>query len=127
MTCKLRHSRNPESITNREPARPHYKLNNYENPYSKLSDFTKNDPAWVKKFHIWRMDWNKDSINLYIDDILINTTTLAETVNPDGVNPFKQPHYLLLNLALGGNGGNPSETKFPIRFEIDYVRVYQNK
>ena len=90
-----------------------------------LSDFTKKDPDWVKKFHVWRMDWDEDSINLYLDDILINTTSLIETVNPDGVNPFRQPHYLLLNLALGSNGGNPSKTKFPIRYEIDYVRVYQ--
>jgi beta-glucanase (GH16 family) len=90
-----------------------------------LTNFTQNDPDWVKKFHVWRMDWDEDMINLYIDDILINTTALTETVNPDDSNPFKQPHYLLLNLALGANGGDPSGTKFPIRYEIDYVRVYQ--
>jgi beta-glucanase (GH16 family) len=92
-----------------------------------LSDFTKKDPDWVKKFHTWRMDWNKDSISIFIDDNLINTTSLTETVNPDGINPFHQPHYLLLNLALGGNGGDPIDTKFPIGFEVDYVRVYQDK
>jgi beta-glucanase (GH16 family) len=92
-----------------------------------LSDFLKTDPEWVKKFHIWRMDWDEESIELYIDDILINTTSLTETLNPDGFNPFKQPHYLLLNLALGGNGGDPSGTTFPLRYEIDYVRVYQVK
>ena len=33
---------------------------------------------------------------------------------------------MLLNLAIGGdNGGDPSDTPFPTRFEIDYVRVYQ--
>ena len=92
-----------------------------------LTNFTQNDPDWVKKFHVWRMDWDEDNINLYIDDIVINTTALTETINPDGVNPFKQPHYLLLNMALGANGGDPSGTKFPIRYEIDYVRVYQKK
>jgi len=90
-----------------------------------LSNFTKNDPDWVKKFHVWRMDWNEDSIKLFIDDVIINTRSLTETVNPDGFNPFKQPHYLLMNLALGENGGNPSSANFPIRYEIDYVRVYQ--
>jgi beta-glucanase (GH16 family) len=92
-----------------------------------LSDFLKADREWVKKFHIWRMDWDEESIELYIDDILINTTSLTETLNPDGFNPFKQPHYLLLNLAIGGNGGDPSGTTFPLRYEIDYVRVYQVK
>jgi beta-glucanase (GH16 family) len=92
-----------------------------------LSDFTAIDPDWTKKFHIWRMDWNKDSINLFLDDQLMNSTFLNQTINPDGFNPFLQPHYLLLNLAIGGNGGAPSKSRFPIRYEIDYVRVYQKK
>jgi beta-glucanase (GH16 family) len=92
-----------------------------------LSDFTTIDPDWTKKFHIWRMDWNKDSISLFLDNQLLNTTCLNHTINPDGFNPFLQPHYLLLNLAIGGNGGDPSKSRFPIRYEIDYVRVYQKK
>lgn len=92
-----------------------------------LSDFTAKDKDWAKKFHIWRMDWNKDSINLFLDNQLMNTTLLSQTLNPDGFNPFLQPHYLLLNLAMGANGGDISNTVFPVRFEIDYVRVYQNK
>jgi beta-glucanase (GH16 family) len=92
-----------------------------------LSDFTGADPDWIKKFHVWRIDWDKDSISLFLDDQLMNTTLLRQTVNPDGFNPFLQPHYMLLNLALGGNGGDPSGSKFPIRYEVDYVRVYQQK
>jgi len=90
-----------------------------------LSAFTSADPDWVKKFHIWRMDWNKDSINLYLDDVLLNACSLTQTINPDGTNPFTKPQYLLLNLALGSNGGDPEKTSFPIKFEVDYVRVYQ--
>ena len=87
-----------------------------------------NDPDWATKFHIWRMDWDQTAIRLYVDDELLNTVLLTETINQDGTgkNPFHQPHYMLLNLAIGGdNGGNPSATKFPNRFEVDYVRVYQ--
>jgi hypothetical protein len=50
---------------------------------------------------------------------------LGATINPDGSNPFLQPQYLLLNLALGANGGNPSNSKFPITYEVDYVRYYK--
>lgn len=89
--------------------------------------FLAKDPEWTKKFHIWRMDWTKESIKLYLDDELLNTTLLSETINPDGFNPFTQPQYLLLNLAIGGNGGNPDQSKSPIRYEVDYVRVYQEK
>lgn len=87
-----------------------------------------NDPDWSKKFHVWRMDWDEQAIKLYIDDILLNTTELKDAFNKDaeGKNPFHQPHYLILNLAIGGtNGGDPATTTFPTRFEVDYVRVYQ--
>jgi hypothetical protein len=42
------------------------------------------------------------------------------------VNPYvARPVYLLLNLALGANGGDPAGTTLPLKYEIDYVRVYQ--
>lgn len=84
--------------------------------------------AWANEFHVWRMDWTEEHIRLYVDDRLLNETLLSETVNPDGTNPFHQPHYMLLNLAIGGmNGGDPSGTEFPSRFEVDWVRVWQKE
>ena len=81
---------------------------------------------WAKKFHVWRMDWDEQSIVIYVDDVLLNTVSLARTVNPDGSNPFHQPHYMLVNLAIGGqNGGDPSKTEFPAKYEIDWIRIYQ--
>ncbi|MEO8111155.1 MAG: glycoside hydrolase family 16 protein [Ginsengibacter sp.] len=88
------------------------------------------DEAWASKFHVWRMDWNEDAIALYVDDSLMNKVPLDSLVNKDGsgFNPFKQPEYMLLNLAIGGqNGGDPSATEFPKKFEVDYVRVYQKQ
>jgi len=90
-----------------------------------LAHFTSRDPDWVNKFHVWRMDWNKDTIELYLDDELLNTQALTQTIDPDGSNPFMQPHYLLLNLALGGNGGDPANAKSSVKYEIDYVRYYK--
>jgi beta-glucanase (GH16 family) len=92
-----------------------------------FSDFTVRDPDWPKKFHVWRMDWDKDSIKIYLDDLLLNDMAINECVNPDGFNPFLQPHYLLLNLALGAAGGDPSKSRFPITYEVDWVRVYQSQ
>jgi beta-glucanase (GH16 family) len=88
------------------------------------------DPDWSKKFHVWRMDWDDKSIKLYVDNLLLNSTDLKDTVNEDqeAKNPFHQPHYIILNLALGGtSGGDPSATEFPARFEVDYVRIYQKQ
>jgi len=88
------------------------------------------DPDWSAKFHVWRMDWDADSIKLYVDGILMNEIDVTRTFNKDreGKNPFRHPHYMILNLAIGGtNGGDPSKTTFPAKFEIDYVRVYKRQ
>lgn len=89
-----------------------------------------NDPDWADKFHVWRMDWDETAIKLYVDDQLLNTTELEKTINQRGdiENPMKQPHYIIVNLAIGGtNGGDPSSTEFPRKYVIDYVRVSQLK
>ncbi len=88
------------------------------------------DEKWDERFHVWRMDWDSESIKLYVDDELLNSTNLSQTLNERGevVNPFHIPHFLILNLAIGGKaGGDPSKTPFPSRYEIDYVRIYQSK
>ena len=72
------------------------------------------------------MDWNDTKIDLYVDDALMNTTNLADMLNPNGQSPFRQQHYMLVNLAIGGiNGGDPSATPFPSRYEVDYIRDFQ--
>lgn len=86
------------------------------------------DDQWSQTFHIWRMDWNRDVIQLYVDDVLMNEIDVETAVNQDadGSLPLREPHYLLLNLAVGGTqGGDPAQTRFPAKFEVDFVRVYQ--
>ena len=82
--------------------------------------------AWAGAFHLWRMDWDAESIRLFCDGHLLNEIDLSKTVNrsEDGANPLREPHHLILNLAIGGtSGGDPSGTEFPARFEVDWVRV----
>lgn len=92
-----------------------------------LAHFMAKDPDWDQKFHSWKMDWTEGHIRLYLDDELLNEIDLSKTLNPHGFNPFHQPHYILLNLAIGANGGDPAATNFPRRYEVDYVRVYQKE
>ena len=96
-----------------------------------FTHFTEKDPLWAEKFHVWRMDWTPRSISIYLDDELMNEIPLKETVNGSigqHVNPFTRPQYLLLNLAIGGdNGGTIDNHAMPMRYEIDYVRVYQRQ
>ena len=97
-------------------------------PYS---HFTDKDSLWAEKFHVWRMDWDENNIRIYLDDELLNDIPLSTTINGsigNFENPFHKPQYILLNLALGGiNGGFIDDSALPMRYEIDYVRIYQKK
>ena len=96
-----------------------------------FTHFTDRDAQWADKFHVWRMDWDEQSIRLYLDDELLNEIRQDEAVNGklgNGEQPFKKPQYLLLNLALGGdNGGEIDNSAMPMKYLVDYVRVYQKQ
>lgn len=81
---------------------------------------------WASHFHVWRMEWTPDSIRLYVDDLLLNEFDVSRATEEDGFNPFRWPHLLKLNLAIGGTqGGEPAATSFPQRYLVDYVRIYR--
>lgn len=94
-----------------------------------FTHFTNRDPHWAQRFHVWRMDWDEQSIRIYLDDELLNDIPLSSTVNGSigkYDNPFHHPQYILLNLALGGDNGGPIDNEaLPLRYEIDYVRIYE--
>jgi hypothetical protein len=72
------------------------------------------------------MEWDEKKIDLLLDGKLMNHLDLATADKCGRGNPFHGPVYFILNQAIGGdNGGDPSQTKFPVRFEVDWVRVYQ--
>jgi beta-glucanase (GH16 family) len=77
-------------------------------------------PNTAEKFHIYGMVWNEGSIRLTVDDKLI--IDLPNTQD----KPFDNLHYLILNIAMGGNLGGQILPNFSEdTFEIDYVRIYQ--
>lgn len=105
----------------------------YQNPQGSIvwDSFTKQisnyNSNWSDNFHIWVMEWDADNIKLFCDNELLNTFSVSSATNGT-YNPFRQPHYMLINLAIGGNnGGDPSKTTFPLKYYIDYVRVYQKQ
>ena len=77
------------------------------------------------KFHTYVMDWTSSNITLSVDG---NVYAHMDTIKAEdhGYNPFQHPHYLLLNLALGGStGGSIDDSCFLQRMEIESVKVYQ--
>lgn len=101
-----------------------------------FTHFTNKDADWASKYHIWRMDWDKNYIRLYLDGELLNEIDLSQTQNQgfggNNENPFNTQvegfgDYILLNLAIGSNGGTPDNSAFPLKYKVDYVRVYTVK
>lgn len=94
--------------------------------WTPLSYYELKDPDWIKKYHVYRMDWDEKEIKLYVDDELRNSIKVEEFLNEDGSIVFHNPQYMWLNLALKdqGRGIDLSETK-NIQFEVDYFRLYQ--
>jgi len=80
---------------------------------------------WADQFHIWTMEWDAQSINLLLDGRRMEHLRLAKADDADEGNPFHQPVYIILNQAIGSQGGDVTHTTFPIRLEVDWVRVYQ--
>ena len=89
--------------------------------------------GWVKVpkvyegFHVYSVDWNKDRIIFYIDGKKYFSYKITANAGGSGENnAFRKPFYLLLNLALGGNWPGKLDPKIlPLKYYIDYVRVYQ--
>jgi beta-glucanase (GH16 family) len=98
-----------------------------------LTDLIKNDSNFVNEFHTWVEEWDYNYIRIYLDGRLMNEVDLSQTFNEESgnkENPFREHsgfgHYLLVNLALGGNsGGKIDDSAFPMQYVIDYIRVYQ--
>jgi beta-glucanase (GH16 family) len=69
-------------------------------------------------FHTISIEWERDRISWLIDG-----KEKFQTV--DGIP--RQPMYMLLDLAVGGNLAKAPDasTAFPASFDIDYIHVYQ--
>ena len=78
-------------------------------------------------FHLYGIEWDEKQIVVFYDDNKYFTYDISQADQPDGSNPFRQPHYILLNLAIGGGWGGPviDDKAFPAKYYIDYVRVYE--
>lgn len=83
------------------------------------------DPDPSEAFHCYAIEWDTQYLHFFVDDRKYHKLPL-ELAGEGAGNPFRKPHYLLINLAVGGSwGGNTDPSIFPRRYEIDYVRAYR--
>jgi beta-glucanase (GH16 family) len=80
-----------------------------------------------KEFHVYAIEWDQKQIKFFVDEKQFSVLNI-DVAGRGADNPFRKPHYLVLNLAIGGSwGGQVDESVLPQKYEIDYVRAYQKK
>jgi beta-glucanase (GH16 family) len=77
-------------------------------------------------FHLFAVEWGKDYLRFYVDDVLYQEIKPEDLLGPW---VFNNSFFMILNVAVGGNyvGFPTSETPFPQSMVIDYVRVYKEQ
>ena len=92
------------------------------NPVSR--NFTLINDRFDKDFNVFAIEWDKDKIDFFVNDFLYQRITKADV---PGEWVFDQPFFIILNVAVGGSfvGFPTSQTPFPQKMIVDYVRVYQ--
>ena len=83
-------------------------------------------PDLETAFHTYAVDWRAERMDFSIDSTVYFTFQKPENATV-AEWPFDTPHYLLLNLAVGGNWGGREgvdTTIWPQRMVVDWVRVY---
>lgn len=79
-----------------------------------------------KDFHVYAVDWTAERLEFSVDGKTY--FTYANEKKGRESWPFDQPHYLILNFAVGGAWGGQKgidDAVFPQQFLVDYVRVYR--
>jgi beta-glucanase (GH16 family) len=76
-------------------------------------------------FHLYAVEWFPERIDFFFDAQKYHTAWLDPAGRGDE-NPFRKPHYLILNLALGGSlGGEIDDSAFPHQYRIKSVKAYK--
>ena len=83
-------------------------------------------PDACTAFHTYQLDWSPERILIGVEGHAYMRFANDGAHNP-ATWPFAQPQYLILNVAVGGWGGQQGidDTAFPATMAIDYVRVWQ--
>lgn len=81
------------------------------------------DNRFDADYHVFAIEWDAEKIDFFVDDFLYQRIERGD-VNGEWV--YDHPFFIILNVAVGGTyvGFPTTQTPFPQRMIIDYVRVY---
>ncbi len=75
-------------------------------------------------YHVFAIEWTPTQIAWFVDDTGYHTFDTSQPI--DGLSPFQDSFYFILNLAVGGTWPeDPEPSQYPQDLRIDWVRVWQ--
>ena len=80
----------------------------------------------LEDYNTYAIEWNEKEI-IWLFNGRKYKKVKTKNILKYAKNPFDQPYYIMINLALQEKTGNDPATlkDFPTEMKIDYVRVYQ--
>ena len=110
----------------KEPGQIHGTLHYFADGKHQSDHESLKTPVPFDDFHTYAIEWTPERIDFYFDNQKYHSAPINKA-DQGANNPFREPQYLILNFALGGDWGGPiDEAVLPQKFLIDYVRVYQS-
>lgn len=78
-----------------------------------------------QEFHVYSLIWEEDNIQWLVDDKIFYKIQKSDFGSAN--YPFNADQFFIINLAVGGNwpGVPDSNTIFPQRLFVDYIRIFQ--
>ncbi len=88
-------------------------------------------PTYATDFNVYALEWTAEKLTFFVNDKVAGT--ILKSVVTAGLSedeyykawPFDKDFHIILNIALGGWGGDPLSTFVEDQMIVDYVRVYQ--
>lgn len=82
-------------------------------------------------YHLYKMVWTSESIKMYLDNVEFYSFDISDNTAPY-YSEFHTPHFLLLNLAVGGQYTGIFEAAgitapLPGKMYVDYITLTQNQ
>ncbi len=81
-------------------------------------------------YHLYKLVWTPQSIKMYLDNVEYYSMDISNPADPK-YSEFHQPHFFLLNVAIGGNytgifNAAGITAPLPGKMYVDYIKLYQN-
>ena len=84
-------------------------------------------PTATDSFHVYSLEWDSTYIRYLVNDdpyfFIYNDSN-----GDENKWPFNNPHYIILNLAIGGDWGGAQgidNSAFPMEMEVDFIQVFK--